>query len=371
MDFDTLVRTESRALRRHLVAVLGGDHAAAEDLAQETFVRAWQRMPRDLDAPRRRAWLRRTAGNLAVDEWRRRRRRPAVSLEDSGELVAATAHDDPGAALEALARLDAHERFLLLLRFQGGLAHGEIAGLLGITEEAARKRVARARASFVGAFRAARGSATPVILVLARDEEPAPYVRWLRDAGADARVLAAAASDRELALADGLVLTGAVRDLHSAIYGETPRALRGDPDLDRDRNDLAALRLALSYDMPVVGVCRGHQLLNIASGGTLYQDVVLDGVTPASHDDGSHPLETLAGSGARRLVGARASVESSHHQAVRRIGRNLAVTATSGDGVIESIERVDRRFALGLQWHPEIDECGGAVADAFVAAAAA
>jgi putative glutamine amidotransferase len=368
MDFDALVQNEGRDLRRHLVAALGGDRDTAEDLAQETFVRAWQRMPHDLDGPRRRAWLRRTASNLAVDEWRRRRRRPAVALDDTGEIVAATAPGEPDAAVDALGRLAPHERFLLLLRFHGGLAHGEIARLLDITDEAARKRVARARAAFVGAYRTSRSGTSPVVLVLARDEPADRYVRWLREAGADARVLPGTATERDLALADGLLVTGATNDLHSELYGERPRALRGETNLERDRADLAALRGALSYDVPIVGFCRGHQLLNIASGGTLYQDVVLDGVTPSSHDDRSHQLETLAGSGARRVVGRSASVISSHHQAVRHLGRHLVATATSDDGLIESIERTDGRFALGVQWYPEADERGVALAQALVEA---
>ena len=368
MDFDALVRNEGRDLRRHLVAALGGDRDTAEDLAQETFVRAWKRMPHDLDEHRRRAWLRRTASNLAVDEWRRRGRRPAVALDHAGEIVAATGAAEPDAALEALARLAPHERFLLLLRFHGGLAHGEIARLLDISDEAARKRVARARIAFAGAYRASRRGRSPVVLVLARNEPAERYVRWLRDAGADAKVLPGTATERDLALADGLVITGATDDLHSELYGECPRALRGEPDLERDRADLAALRGALAYDVPIVGFCRGHQLLNIASGGTLYQDVILDGVTPSSHDDRSHRLETLAGSGARRIVGRSACVVSSHHQAVRRLGRDLVATATSEDGIVESIERTDHRFALGVQWYPEGDERGVALVQTLVEA---
>ena len=370
MDIDLLVHSEGRDLTARLVAALGGDRDTAEDLRQETFVRAWQRMPDGLDPDRQRAWLRRTASNLAIDEWRRRGRRPSVALDETAELADALPAEDSGAAREALARLGAHERFVLLLRFQGGLTHAEIAGLLDVTEEAARKRVARARAAFVGAYRRTRGNPTPVVLLLARDgEAPAPYVRWLRDAGADVRQLAGTATERELALADGLVLTGAFRDLHSELYGERPRALRGEPDLANDLADLAAMRNALAYDVPVIGICRGHQLLNIATGGTLYQDVVLDGLTPARHDDGSHRVTTLADSDTRRLIGRSVSVESSHHQAVRRLGRGLLPTAVSTDGVIETLERPDRRFALGFQWHPEIDERGDAVAHAFVDAA--
>jgi RNA polymerase sigma-70 factor (ECF subfamily) len=237
MDFETLMRREQGALTARLTSVLGGDRAAAEDLRQEAFARAWRSLPRELDPERQRAWLRRTAGNLAIDELRRRARRPAVSFEAAGEAVGAHAASEPDAAHEALERLTAAERFLLLLRFQGGFSHLEVARLLGISEDAARKRTARARASFLRSYRAARTDSTPLVVLLVRDEAPAPYVRWLEDAGARVRQLPGAPTERELALADGLVLTGSVRDLHSELYGETPRALRGEPDLEADLAD--------------------------------------------------------------------------------------------------------------------------------------
>ncbi len=369
MDFETLIRSEEDRLTTRLASVLGGDRHAAEDLRQEAFVRAWRSLPRDLDPGRQRAWLRRTAANLAFDELRRRRRRPAVSLDAAGEIATATPSAEPDAAREALAALQAHERLVLLLRFSGGLRHAEIAALLDTSEEAARKRVARARRAFLRTYRAARREQAPLVLVVARDEPAAPYVNWLERAGARVRQAPPRPTDRDLVLADALVLTGAVRDLHSSLYGEPPRSLRGDLDLEGDRADLALIREALALDLPIVGVCRGHQLLNIASGGTLYQDVVLDGLTPASHDDGQHHLDTDGDSTTRRLLGRSTEVTSTHHQAVRRLGRRLRPTASSRDGVIEMIERDDRRFALGLQWHPEIDAASGAaIATALVEA---
>jgi RNA polymerase sigma factor (sigma-70 family) len=370
MDFETLVRDEQGALTARLTSVLGGDRAAAEDVRQEAFARAWRSLPPELDAERQRAWLRRTAGNLAIDELRRRGRRPAISFETAGEAVGASAAAEPDAAQEALARLTTAERFLLLLRFQGGFSHLEVARLLGISEEAARKRTARARAAFLRAYRAARSDATPLVLLLARDEPPGPYVRWLEDAGARVRALAGTATERDLMLADALVLSGSVRDLHPAIYGEDQRASRGELDLDADRRDLAAVRGALALGLAFAGVCRGHQLLNVASGGSLYQDVVLDGVTDSRHDDGEHRLDTSGGGTTRALLGRSAQVASNHHQAIRRLGERLAATASSPDGVIEMVERTDRRFAIGTQWHPEVDRAAGdRVAQALVLAA--
>jgi putative glutamine amidotransferase len=359
MDLETLIRAHRDELTSRLSYALAGDRHAAEDLAQEAFTRAWRSLPDGLSAERQRAWLKRTSHNLAIDELRRRARRPTIALDDDaaiGRTVQEAA--TPDAAREALARLPAHQRFVLLLHFDAGFSHGEIARLLDTTEEAVRKRVSRARAAFLRAYRQTREDASPLILLVSRDDPVPPYVRWLHNAGARVRHLTSPPSQRELSLSDGLVLTGAFTDLHAGLYGEVPRTTRGEPDFERDRVDLSVLTAALAIDLPVVGVCRGHQLLNIASGGNLYQDVIGDGATTVPHGDGAHPVRTRADATMRSLLGRSAFVDSEHHQAVRRLGRGLEATATSPDGVIESIERTDRRFALGLQWHPERDPGG-------------
>ena len=373
MDLETLIRSERGELTSRLAFALAGDRHTAEDLAQEAFTRAWRSLPEGLSAERQRAWLRRTSRNLAVDELRRRARRPAVALDDAGAGDRmSTEAGAPDAAREALAALSPHERFVLLLHFDAGFTHAEMARLLDSTEDAVRKRVSRARAAFLRQYRATRADSTPLVLLVARDDPAPPYVRWLHDAGARVRKLTATPSRRELSLADGLVLTGAFRDLDPRLYGEAPRLARGEPNLAEDRLDLAALNAALALDMPVVAVCRGHQLLNIASGGTLYQDVVADGATTLEHGAGDHPLHTHSDGALRGLVGRSVQVRSEHHQAVRRLGRHLKATAASADGLIETIERTDRRFAIGLQWHPEADPGapGDRIAEAFVAAAA-
>ncbi len=372
MDLDDLIRSHHAELTTRLSFALSGDRHAAEDLAQEAFTRAWRSLPEGLTPERQRAWLKRTSHNLAVDELRRRARRPTVALEDEA-AVARAAQDAavPDAAREALAELPAHQRFVLLLHFDAGFSHGEIARLLDTSEEAVRKRVSRARAAFLRAYRQARGDTTPLILLISRDDPTPPYIRWLQNAGARVRHLTGPPSARELALSDGLVLTGAFTDLHAGLYGEVPRLTRGEPDYERDRVDLGVTVAALAMDLPVVGVCRGHQLINIASGGDLYQDVVSDGATTVEHGTGAHAVSTQAGAAMRSLLGRSAYVDSEHHQAIRRLGRKVTATATSPDGMIESIERTDRRFALGLQWHPERDAGGPGdrIAEAMVAAA--
>ncbi len=372
MDLETLIHSQHDELTSRLSAVLSGDRHTAEDLAQEAFTRAWRSLPAGLSPERQRAWLKRTSRNLAVDELRRRARRPTVSLDDAAAIGHAV-HDAaaPDAAREALAGLPAHQRFVLLLHLDAGFTHAEIARLLDTSEEAVRKRVSRARAAFLRGYRRLHEDGSPLILLVSRDDPTPPYVRWLQNAGARVRHLSAAPSQRELSLADGLVLTGAFTDLHAGLYGETPRIARGEPDLGRDLVDLATLTAALASDLPLIGVCRGHQLLNIASGGDLYQDVVGDGATTVQHAVGEHPVQTHAGGSVRRLLGRSMRVETEHHQAIRRLGRGLEATATAPDGMIESIERTDRRFALGLQWHPERDPGGSGdrVAEALVAAA--
>ena len=345
-----------------------GDHSAAEDLRQEAFARAWTSAPRDAHPDHLRAWVHRTARNLAVDHLRRRSVRDWVPLAD--ETVGAQRESDPDAGLvarEALGRLTPHERLLLLLRFEGGLSLAEIGTLLDISEDAARKRVARARAALAAAHKEVTPRERPLIMVLAaHHEDPGPYERWLESAGAQPRVLEIDRFERQLASADGLVLSGSMTDIHPGLYGQEPVAAQGDIDLGVDRRDLAALCAALAQDVPVIGVCRGHQLLNIAFGGTLHQDV-------GGHTRSEHQVGTKPGSLARRVLGRGNEVCSQHHQSVDRLGRGLQITSMSADRVIESVEMPNRSFAIGVQWHPE-DQMGGPhatrLAEAFVRAAA-
>jgi putative glutamine amidotransferase len=266
---------------------------------------------------------------------------------------------------------------VLLMRFELGLAHAEIAALLDISAEAARKRVERARISFASALHGERSGRRPLILLTARRDFDS-YRRWLEAEGAEVRRLEAGGRssgrlERDLASADALVIGGSVTDLHPALYRERARAELNDPDLAADRDELRLLRTALGLDLPVVGVCRGHQLLNVALGGSLYQDLRADGVTRRPHWGRAHAVATAGASTARSLLGRRPFVDSEHHQATRRLGRGLRPTSFSDDGVVESVELPSRRsLTLGLQWHPETEasgEAGRRVAAALVDAA--
>src|SRR4051794_4644030 len=150
---DELFIELEQPLTRRLTRMVG-DRAAAEDLRQEAFARAWTSAPRDAHPDHLRAWVHRTARNLAVDHLRRRGVREGVPFAD--ETLGAQPDPDPEAGLvarEALGRMTPHERLLLLLRFEGGMSLAEIGTLLDISKDAARKRVARARSSLADAHR--------------------------------------------------------------------------------------------------------------------------------------------------------------------------------------------------------------------------
>jgi putative glutamine amidotransferase len=175
---------------------------------------------------------------------------------------------------------------------------------------------------------------------------------------------------------DGLLLIGGA-DLDPASYGadRSPRTERTVPL--RDRFELALVRAALARDIPVLAICRGLHVLNVAAGGTLHQHLGDEGYAehrpaPGRLDGAtSHGVEIEPGSLAADAVASlRTTVNSHHHQGVDRVGEGGRVTARSlPDGAIEAIEWPSQRYALGVQWHPEALELSATVAH-FVAAAA-
>jgi putative glutamine amidotransferase len=171
---------------------------------------------------------------------------------------------------------------------------------------------------------------------------------------------------------DGLILAGG-RDIDPLTYGARPAPETGEPSPERDRFELALAGAALERDMPLLGVCRGMQMLNVACGGTLVQDLGESLVARHRHTPGvfaDHEVELDAGSLAARAVGAeRTSVRSHHHQAVDELGEGLIASGRSReDGLVEAIELPARRFALGVLWHPE-EDTGSNVIGALVDAA--
>ena len=144
------------------------------------------------------------------------------------------------------------------------------------------------------------------------------------------------------------------------LYGQRPRVELNAPDLRKDQRELRITRAALEASLPMVGVCRGAQLMNVALGGSLYQDVQADGVTRRSHMNTRHAVDTRPGTLARRVIGRRSEIPSEHHQAVDRLGSGLVGSARSDDSVHESLELRSGHFAIGLQWHPEDPDSGEA-----------
>jgi putative glutamine amidotransferase len=371
MTAEALFENHATRLRRRLERMVGS-REAAEDLSQEAFLRLWRSAPANLSEDEQRAWLERTASNLAVDELRRRRHRDHARLEEAA--VAAVAEDGAEALAvhDALSRITPHQRLLVLLRFQAGLTHAEIGEMVDISAEAARKRGAIARRAFGAAYRGTLPDRRPVILLETRDPRQ-PYRDWLIEAGAEVRIVRPGSLEPQIAMADGIVIGGSVVDVHPSLYGEPQRVPLNAPDLAKDVRELRTVRAALEAGLPYVGICKGAQLLNVALGGSLYQDIQADGATRRSHWGVAHSVSTTAGSHARRILGREATVSSEHHQAAHRMGRGLRGTSTSADSIFESFELSGARLVLGLQWHPEherSDADGRQVARALVDAAA-
>jgi putative glutamine amidotransferase len=159
---------------------------------------------------------------------------------------------------------------------------------------------------------------------------------------------------------DGLLLSGG-GDVDPALYGAIPHPRLGRVDRRRDDFELALVREALARDLPVLAICRGQQVLNVATGGTLLQDIPSELGGAMNHDapgrrrNRSHAVAVVPGTRLREIMGRQdLSVNSFHHQAVARSGAGLVVSARCPqDGVIEGLEMPGRRFVVAVQWHPE------------------
>lgn len=154
----------------------------------------------------------------------------------------------------------------------------------------------------------------------------------------------------------GLLLMGGT-DVNPRLYGEEARAETDAPDDARDGLELALVGEALERDVPVLAICRGLQLLNVAHGGTLVQHLTATELHDPEAQDASLAVHDVAIEGGTRLaeIAGRQqwAVNSRHHQAAARVGAGLRVSARAEDGTIEALEREDRRFVVAVQWHPE------------------
>ena len=189
------------------------------------------------------------------------------------------------------------------------------------------------------------------------------YVRSVEQAGAAPVLLAPLAPAGVPALVDrldGLVLSGG-GDVDPSLYGRPPHPKLGRVNRRRDEFELALAREALARDLPLLAICRGLQVLNVATGGTLVQDIPSELEGASGHDapgprwKRSHDVELTPHACLRAILGRdTVAVNSFHHQAIDRLGAGLEVCGRCpGDGVIEAVEDRSRRFALAVQWHPE------------------
>ena len=210
------------------------------------------------------------------------------------------------------------------------------------------------------------------------------YLASIERSGAKPRVLEVSESARTVLQAvDGVLLTGG-GDVDPAFYGEARHSSVEDAEPGRDEFEIDLARRALEQDLPLLAICRGAQVLNVAAGGTLVQDIPSAVPSDLAHSI-TQPRDTIAhevriASDSRlyaalgQAVDASCScrVNSRHHQSVGTLGRELVASATATDGVIEGIEMPVRSFCVGVQWHPENFWRTGEfrpLFDAFVAAA--
>lgn len=193
------------------------------------------------------------------------------------------------------------------------------------------------------------------------------YMDGIRFAGGLPVILPLKADNEDIAqictVCDGFLFTGG-QDVNPAMYNEQMRNGCGSPNYDRDKLEKRIFEYALIYDIPVLGICRGIQIINVLCGGTLYQDIPTeyDAVNKAEHrmsapyDLPCHKVDILENTPLfRELNLSTISVNSYHHQAVKKLAPTLLPMAVSKDGLIEALYRPDKKFIQAVQWHPEFN----------------
>jgi putative glutamine amidotransferase len=191
---------------------------------------------------------------------------------------------------------------------------------------------------------------------------PSGYVQAVVAAGGVPLLLPPVPEIIEAALPrlDGLIMAGGP-DIEPSRYGAAPLETTGPPRVDRDAAELGLIGTALAAGLPLLGICRGLQVLNVARGGTLHQhlpDVLGNSEhAPAPAVYGSHPVKVTPGSLLAESLGrTEADVASYHHQGIDQLGAGLTVSAVAPDGTIEAIEDQSLPFALAVLWHPEVGD---------------
>ena len=208
---------------------------------------------------------------------------------------------------------------------------------------------------------------------------PHRYIRQVESAGGLAVVvppLPAGADEQDVATVlsrlDGLILSGG-SDVEPSRYGQQPHAVLQPPRPERDESELKLVRASARAELPLLGICRGMQVMAVAAGGALEQHLPDRlghfGHSPAPGTYGEHPVELKPGTRLHEILGDRITVPTYHHQGVAEHPGYLATGWSVGDGVLESIEDPAARFRLGVQWHPEVGS-DPRLFEALVAAAA-
>ena len=206
------------------------------------------------------------------------------------------------------------------------------------------------------------------------------YMKGLEECGAVPIMLPLTTSRQELEacmeLCDGLLMTGG-HDVNPAMYGESKHSTCGISSDTRDKMEEILFHMALGVDKPVLGICRGIQLMNVLMGGSLYQDLPTEHKSQVEHhmsapyDREAHKVEILEGNLLTSIYGAGMhGVNSYHHQAIKELAPNVVPMAVSEDGLVEAICVPDKKFVVGVQWHPEFsyqsDERCRKILQAFV-----
>jgi putative glutamine amidotransferase len=205
----------------------------------------------------------------------------------------------------------------------------------------------------------------PPIIGVTRCSRLDDYIASIEAAGATARILEVTESPRSVVgEVAGVLLTGG-GDVDPVFYKQERHPAVYDAEAGRDEFEIDLARRALDGDVPLFAICRGMQVLNVAAGGTLIQDIPTQIDTPLRHavdtpkDALAHVVHVAGGSALAQALGAGRgttgplAVNSRHHQSVGDVAPGLTVTATAPDGIIEAIERSGAAFCLGVQWHPE------------------
>ncbi|MFA6940141.1 MAG: gamma-glutamyl-gamma-aminobutyrate hydrolase family protein [Clostridiaceae bacterium] len=189
------------------------------------------------------------------------------------------------------------------------------------------------------------------------------YIRAAENAGGVPLILPVVNDEENIKLqvktCDAIILSGG-QDINPLFYGEEPHKNLGFTNLRVDEYQIKLVKFALEQRKRILGICRGNQVLNVACGGTLYQDLsevnenTLKHFQESSRYYYSHRIKVEAGTILSKLLGGEALVNSFHHQCIKELGKGLKAAAFASDGIIEAAEMIDRDFVMGVQWHPEM-----------------